>query len=109
MVFVTERTYLFPALWNILKERVFTPETVFQYILPRLLTMKQRIPLWIIHKAGKSIKIVGLFNIQFVIDRHSKVYVIEVNPRASRTVPVMSKVTGIPMVDVPQSLSWDIK
>jgi len=51
-------------------------------------------------RLAKALKIVGLFNIQFVIDRHSKVYVIEVNPRASRTVPVMSKVTGIPMVDV---------
>ncbi|HOM01847.1 MAG TPA: carbamoyl-phosphate synthase large subunit [Acetivibrio sp.] len=51
-------------------------------------------------RLAKALKIVGLFNIQFVIDRNNKVYVIEVNPRASRTVPVMSKVTGIPMVDV---------
>ncbi|WP_265447303.1 carbamoyl-phosphate synthase large subunit [Acetivibrio straminisolvens] len=51
-------------------------------------------------RLAKALKIVGLFNIQFVIDRHNKVYVIEVNPRASRTIPVMSKVTGIPMVDV---------
>lgn len=51
-------------------------------------------------RLAKALKIVGLFNIQFVIDRNNKVYVIEVNPRASRTIPVMSKVTGIPMVDV---------
>lgn len=40
----------------------------------------------------------GLLNIQFVLDG-DRVYVLEVNPRASRTVPVISKVTGIPMVD----------
>lgn len=41
----------------------------------------------------------GLVNIQFVVV-NSKVYVIEVNPRASRTVPIISKVTGIPMVSL---------
>jgi len=39
---------LIPGIMEHIEERVFTPETVFQYILPRLLTMKQRIPLWII-------------------------------------------------------------
>lgn len=51
-------------------------------------------------KLSKALHIVGLFNIQFVLDRNDKVYVIEVNPRASRTVPIMSKITGIPMVNV---------
>lgn len=51
-------------------------------------------------KLAKALRTVGLFNIQFVIDRDEKVYVIEVNPRASRTIPVMSKITGIPMVNV---------
>lgn len=55
-------------------------------------------------KLAKSLKIVGLFNIQFVMDRENRVYVIEVNPRASRTIPVISKVTGIPMVDVATKL-----
>ena len=41
----------------------------------------------------------GLINIQYVIS-HGKVYVIEVNPRSSRTVPYLSKVTGIPMIDI---------
>ena len=41
----------------------------------------------------------GLVNIQYLI-YHSKLYVIEVNPRASRTVPYISKVTGVPMVDL---------
>ncbi len=51
-------------------------------------------------KLAKAMKVVGLFNIQFVLDSENKVYVIEVNPRASRTIPVMSKITGIPMVNV---------
>jgi len=55
-------------------------------------------------KLAKALKIVGLFNIQFVIDSQEKVYVIEVNPRASRTVPIMSKITGIPMVNVATKL-----
>ena len=51
-------------------------------------------------KLAKALKTIGLFNIQFVIDSSDKVYVIEVNPRASRTIPIMSKITGIPMVNV---------
>lgn len=51
-------------------------------------------------RLSKALKVVGLFNIQFVMDSSEKVYVIEVNPRASRTVPIMSKITGIPMVSV---------
>ncbi len=47
-------------------------------------------------KIAKKTKITGLMNIQFII-KDDVVYVIEVNPRASRTVPIMSKVTGIPM------------
>lgn len=49
-------------------------------------------------KLAKVLKIKGLFNIQFVIDEEDKVHIIEVNPRASRTVPILTKVTGIPMV-----------
>lgn len=49
-------------------------------------------------------RVVGLFNIQFVIDKDENVYVIEVNPRASRTVPILSKVTGIPMIKIATKL-----
>lgn len=48
---------------------------------------------------AKKTNIVGLMNIQFII-KDDVVYVIEVNPRASRTVPIMSKVTGIPMAKI---------
>ncbi len=51
-------------------------------------------------RLAKALHVVGLFNIQFVLDKQNKLYVIEVNPRASRTVPYMSKITGIPMVNV---------
>jgi carbamoyl-phosphate synthase large subunit len=56
-------------------------------------------------KIGRGLSIKGLMNIQFVIMRssdrqESTVYILEVNPRASRTVPFISKVTGVPMVKV---------
>lgn len=51
-------------------------------------------------RMAKAIGVVGLFNVQFVLDGDENVYVIEVNPRASRTVPILSKVTGVPMVQV---------
>lgn len=47
----------------------------------------------------------GLLNIQFVLD-DTNVYVLEVNPRASRTVPVISKVTGVPMVEWATRVQW---
>ncbi|MFZ5969771.1 MAG: carbamoyl-phosphate synthase (glutamine-hydrolyzing) large subunit [Bacillota bacterium] len=48
-------------------------------------------------KITKGLNVVGLVNIQYVFDGKD-VYVIEVNPRASRTVPILSKITGVPMV-----------
>jgi carbamoyl-phosphate synthase large subunit len=47
---------------------------------------------------ARAIGVKGILNIQYVVDEEGKVYVIEVNPRASRTVPFMSKITGIPLV-----------
>jgi len=49
---------------------------------------------------GRSIGIKGLFNIQFIVDENDDVYVIEVNPRSSRTVPFISKSTGIPIAKI---------
>ena len=51
-------------------------------------------------RLGLAIGIVGLFNIQFIVDEDDKVYVIEVNPRSSRTVPFLSKSTGVPMAKI---------
>jgi len=50
-------------------------------------------------KIGRELNIKGIINIQFII-QNEEVYVIEVNPRSSRTVPYISKVTNIPMVDL---------
>ena len=51
-------------------------------------------------RLGLAIGIVGLFNIQFIVDEQDKVFVIEVNPRSSRTVPFLSKSTGVPMAKI---------
>ena len=50
-------------------------------------------------KLATSLHVIGLINIQFIVYQE-EVYVIEVNPRSSRTVPYISKVTGIPIVDL---------
>ncbi len=49
---------------------------------------------------GTAIGIIGLFNIQFIVDEHDDVYIIEVNPRSSRTVPFLSKSTGYSLADI---------
>lgn len=49
-------------------------------------------------RLAKSLHVIGLINIQFIVCGEADVYVIEVNPRSSRTVPYISKVTGIPIV-----------
>ena len=51
-------------------------------------------------KLGLGIGIVGLFNIQFIVDNNDNVYIIEVNPRSSRTVPFLSKATGYSLADI---------
>jgi carbamoyl-phosphate synthase large subunit len=67
---------------------------------PPLLTAEQKAHLVeITIKIAKALHIKGLVNIQFVLHQ-GRVYVLEVNPRASRTVPFLSKVTGIPMAQV---------
>ena len=51
-------------------------------------------------KLGLGIGIVGLYNIQFIVDKDENVYIIEVNPRSSRTVPFLSKATGWSLADI---------
>ena len=51
-------------------------------------------------RLGRAIGIVGLYNIQFIVDSEDMVYVIEVNPRSSRTVPFLSKSTKVPMAKI---------
>jgi carbamoyl-phosphate synthase large subunit len=51
-------------------------------------------------KLGLGIGIVGLYNIQFIVDKDENVFIIEVNPRSSRTVPFLSKATGYSLADI---------
>ena len=51
-------------------------------------------------KLGLGIGIVGLYNIQFIVDKDENVFIIEVNPRSSRTVPFLSKATGWSLADI---------
>lgn len=57
----------------------------------------------ITRKIAKELKVIGMINIQFILFEE-QVYVIEVNPRSSRTVPYISKVTGVPIVDIATSV-----
>jgi len=51
-------------------------------------------------KLGLGIGIIGLYNIQFIVDQDENVFIIEVNPRSSRTVPFLSKATGYSLADI---------
>ena len=68
---------------------VYPPQTIAQSTIDQMVDYAVRI--------SQAINLVGLMNIQYVIE-NDQAYVIEVNPRASRTVPYLSKITGIPMV-----------
>ena len=70
---------------------VYPPQTLSENVIKQIEDYAVRI--------AREIKIVGMMNIQYVIDGE-QAYIIEVNPRASRTVPYLSKITGIPMVKV---------
>lgn len=70
---------------------VYPPQTLSQNVIDQIEEYAIRI--------ARELKIVGLMNIQYVIDGE-QAYIIEVNPRASRTVPYLSKITGVPMVPV---------
>ncbi|MBQ3253377.1 MAG: carbamoyl-phosphate synthase large subunit, partial [Acholeplasmatales bacterium] len=51
-------------------------------------------------RIGKKLQMIGLYNIQFIVDKDNKVSIIEVNPRSSRTVPFLAKSTGIPVANI---------
>ncbi|MDH7479979.1 MAG: carbamoyl-phosphate synthase (glutamine-hydrolyzing) large subunit, partial [Syntrophomonadaceae bacterium] len=70
---------------------VYPPQTLSRQEIDKIVDYTLRI--------GRALKISGLINIQYVVGADG-VFVLEVNPRASRTVPVLSKITGVPMVQV---------
>ncbi len=59
-------------------------------------------------RLGLGIGIKGLFNIQFICDKNDEVFIIEVNPRSSRTVPFLSKATGFALPDIATRVSLGI-
>ncbi len=59
-------------------------------------------------KLGLGIGIRGLFNIQFIVDEEDNVFIIEVNPRSSRTVPFLSKATGYALADIATLVSLGV-
>ncbi len=81
---------------------IHSAETVFPYILHRASLRddeNEKIAEYTAKTCERPDMSIGLLNIQFIVCRE-EVYVIEVNPRSSRTVPYISKVTGIPIVDI---------
>lgn len=70
---------------------VYPAQTISQKVKEKIAEYSRRL--------AKSLHVIGLINIQFIVCDED-VYVIEVNPRSSRTVPYISKVTGIPIVDL---------
>ncbi|HZJ56694.1 MAG TPA: carbamoyl-phosphate synthase large subunit [Clostridia bacterium] len=70
---------------------IYPPQNLSGDIKEKILNYSIRI--------ARGMKIKGLFNIQFIVD-NGLLYVLEVNPRASRTVPIMSKITGVSMVNL---------
>lgn len=71
---------------------VFPPFTLCDEVKATILDYTKRL--------GLAIGIVGLYNIQFIVDAENRVYIIEVNPRSSRTVPFLSKATGCNLADI---------
>ncbi|MGL5541148.1 MAG: carbamoyl-phosphate synthase large subunit [Erysipelotrichaceae bacterium] len=70
---------------------VYPPFSLSQNVIDKIIRYTQKI--------GTAFRFVGLFNIQFIVDGN-EVYVLEVNPRASRSVPFLSKVTKVDITDI---------
>ena len=71
---------------------VYPPQTLSKEVMDKLIDYTTRI--------ARGLTIVGLLNIQFVVTKEEDVYVLEVNPRSSRTVPFLSKITNVPMANI---------
>ena len=92
-----EHVYIPGIMEHIERAGVHSGDSISVYPAP---TASQQVKDTIIEYAiriGKGFHFIGLYNIQFIVDRDEKVYVLEVNPRSSRTVPFLSKITGVPM------------
>ena len=93
-------TVLIPGIMEHLERAgVHSGDSIAVYPQQHLTITEQEKILKYTLKLSQALKVVGLINIQYVLS-DNEVYCIEVNPRSSRTVPFMSKITGIPMVQV---------
>jgi carbamoyl-phosphate synthase large subunit len=70
---------------------VFPPQTLSEELIQKIIQYSVQV--------ARALKVCGLMNIQYVVEG-DEVYILEVNPRSSRTVPYLSKITGVPMVRV---------
>ncbi|MEI0844383.1 carbamoyl-phosphate synthase large subunit [Brachyspira pilosicoli] len=71
---------------------VYPPQTISKKVKDSIIDYTKRI--------GEGFNFIGLYNIQFIVDKDDNVYVLEVNPRSSRTVPFLSKITNVPMANI---------
>ena len=71
---------------------VYPAQTISQKVKNSIIDYTKRI--------GEGFNFIGLYNIQFIVDSDDNVYVLEVNPRSSRTVPFLSKITNVPMANI---------
>ncbi len=71
---------------------VYPPQTLSDKVMTALTEYTTKI--------ARGLQIIGLLNIQFVVTKEEEVYVLEVNPRSSRTVPFLSKITNVPMANI---------
>ena len=71
---------------------VYPPYSLSQEVKDKIVDYTTRI--------GLKLNMIGLFNIQFIVDKNDELYIIEVNPRSSRTVPFLAKSTGISVANI---------
>lgn len=92
-----EHVFIPGIMEHIERAGIHSGDSISVYPAP---TISQKVKDTIIDYAiriGKGFHFIGLYNIQFIVDKKENVYVLEVNPRSSRTIPFLSKITNIPM------------
>jgi carbamoyl-phosphate synthase large subunit len=92
--------FLIPGIMeHVERAGVHSGDSISVYPAQNLTERIKKVIISYTEKLARELKVIGLVNIQYVVHNH-QVYVIEVNPRSSRTVPYISKVTGVQMVDI---------
>ena len=91
---------VFTVLRDALKETAFADTYRLIIAAAAVLLVGLFLAFFLKTRLGLAIGIRGLFNIQFIVDRQDQVFIIEVNPRASRSVPFLSKSTGLSLVNI---------